>query len=68
MKKSPDHMDDGTVGPSTTKARAYGAAAALDLLCQLDDPATWAMTRDMIAEREIGPTVEANLFPKLKAV
>lgn len=68
MKNSPDHMDDGTVGPSTTKARAYGAAAALDLLCQLDDPATWAMTRDMLAEREIAATVKAKLFPSLRRV
>lgn len=68
MKKSPDHMDDGSVGPTVTKSRARDAAVALDLLCQLDDPATWQMARDMITERNIWPMVEANLFPKLKRV
>lgn len=68
MKKSPDHMDDGSVGPTVTKSRARDAAVALDLLCQLDDPATWKMTRDMLAERGIAGKVKAMLFPHLRRV
>lgn len=69
MKKSPDHADDeGTVLPPVTKARAYGAAAALDLLCQLDHEPTWEMTREMLEERQITATVKAKLFPAARRV